>query len=147
MPTLTILISSVCRHAARQQIINQYGSPFYVKIDIEHFDQFVLEEMFEANIRPKFISAECHDISVFAALVSLGKYNAFKIVDGGSVATRYKSHPIETREGSETYSFPAYSAGPFGDDIPWPWLPASQFFYVLSSAGLGWKDVHATNNP
>ena len=41
--------------------------------------------------------------------------------------------------------FPHHSAGPFGNDISGPWMTSDNIFKVLSFAGLGWKDIHATN--
>jgi FkbM family methyltransferase len=124
-------------------IVNQYGSPYYIKVDLEHFDQQVLEELFSANIHPTYISAECHDVAVFATLVSRGGYNAFKLVDGPSVSQCYQGLKIKTSTGLTEHSFPHHAAGPFGDDIPGDWMSANKFYHLLSLAGLGWKDVHA----
>ena len=127
------------------ELIREYGYPYYVKIDIEHYDQMILRELFNSNITPPYISSESHSIEVFSALVSLGKYNAFKLVDGRSVSTRYKDADVSTKNGGIKYSFPHHSAGPFGDDISGPWISAANFVQVLDLAGLGWKDIHATN--
>jgi hypothetical protein len=101
--------------------------------------------LFLSNIHPPFISAESHSIAVFAHLVSLGSYNAFKLVDGHTVSTKYKNHPIRVGDQSELYSFPYHSAGPFGEDIAGDWMSADDLFQLLSLVKLGWKDIHATN--
>lgn len=126
------------------QLVQTYGDPHYVKIDIEHYDAIILRELFVNNIIPPYISSESHNIEVFAFMVALGKYNSFKLVDGGSVYSRYKDCAISTNEGIINYSFPHHSAGPFGNDVSGPWMTASNFFRVLAYAGLGWKDIHAT---
>jgi FkbM family methyltransferase len=123
------------------ELIAQYGEPYYIKIDIEHYDEVVLRALFEADIRPPFISAESHGIEVFAALVSLGGYKAFKLVDGTSVPEEYS----DVRIDGERYSFPYHSAGPFGDDIHGPWYSPADFIKVLALEDLGWKDIHASN--
>ena len=127
------------------RLIEKYGNPYYIKIDIEHYDQVILRALLEGGIKPPFISAESHDIEVFALLVSLGGYNAFKLVDGYTVSTKYNDHEIVVNEKTETYSFPSHSAGPFGNDISGEWMTANNFYRLLAFEGLGWKDIHATN--
>jgi FkbM family methyltransferase len=127
------------------QLIKKYGNPYYIKIDIEHYDQAVLRALFENNVRPPYISAESHDIEVFSLLVSLGRYNSFKLVDGYSVSSKYNEHKIVVNEKTETYSFPFHSAGPFGDDISGEWMTANNFYRLLAFENLGWKDIHASS--
>lgn len=125
-------------------IIEEHGHPYYLKIDLEGCDQEVLAELFGKEIYPDFVSAESHSIRVFCLLAAAG-YKSFNLVDGSSVAKRYKETSISTFNGVETYSFPFHSAGPFGEDIRTPWLDENKFFCLLSNEGLGWKDIHATN--
>ena len=126
-------------------IIGRHGDPFYIKIDIESYDQVILRELFLNNIRPVFISAESHSVEIFSSLLSLGNYGSFNIVDGASVASKYKDYPIKTAAGAERYSFPDHSAGPFGEDLAEKWMTPDNFFRLLAFEQLGWKDVHATN--
>jgi FkbM family methyltransferase len=125
-------------------VIAAYGQPTYVKIDIEHYDEAILEALFAHDIRPPFISAESHSIEVFALMVTAGRYRSFNLVDGRSVSTRYRRHAIRSRDGEQPYSFPYDSAGPFGEDIIGSWMTPDNFFVHLASEGLGWKDIHAT---
>lgn len=129
------------------QIISKYGLPYYIKIDIEHFDAQILKALFKLNIYPPFISAESHSIEVFSLLFTQGKYNAFKLVEGPSVSTLYSEQLLSTNEGEITYSFPHHSAGPFGEDIHGEWIKGDHFLRLLSLKGLGWKDIHATSMP
>lgn len=126
-------------------IIKKYGDPFYIKIDIEHYDAAILRTLFQNDIRPPFISAESHSIEIFSLFVSLGKYNSFKLVDGHSVSQRYMNHSIISKNKLEVYSFPYHSAGPFGNDVAGEWMTADNFFQLLAYENLGWKDIHATN--
>ncbi|MBS0455538.1 MAG: FkbM family methyltransferase [Proteobacteria bacterium] len=126
-------------------IIAAHGEPYYIKIDIEHYDQAILAALFANDIRPPFISAESHSIEVFSLLVSQGNYRAYKLVDGNSVSTRYKDCSIRVNGSTEQYSFPHHSAGPFGEDVAGDWLNAENFFKLLAYEKLGWKDIHATN--
>jgi FkbM family methyltransferase len=124
-------------------IVAEHGPAHYVKIDVEHYDEHVLADLFDHAIYPAFISAESHAIEVFASLVARGGYRLFNLVDGPSVPVRFASHPIRTAQGLEEHCFPPHSAGPFGEDLPDPWLSPNDFFAVLGGAGLGWKDIHA----
>lgn len=126
------------------EVIRKHGDPYYIKIDIEGCEEAILTDLFHGGIRPPFISAESHSIVAFASLVSLGRYRAFKLVDGASVAKKYRNHPIAVNGASELYSFPPHSAGPFGGDIAGGWMNADDMFALLAAEGLGWKDIHAT---
>jgi FkbM family methyltransferase len=126
------------------EIIQRHGEPWYVKIDLEHFDSVVLAALLNNGVVPPFISAECHTVEVFARLVCAG-YGAFNVVESASVHKEYAAATIHTQDGDEHYAFARHSAGPFGDDIASPWMTPSNFFRVLALRGLGWRDVHATN--
>lgn len=126
------------------EILHKHGAPYYIKIDIEHYDEAILKELFRNRIRPPYISAESASIQVFALLAGMGEYSAFKLVEGATVAKKYKGYPILLDKGRELYSFPAHSAGPFGDDIAGEWMNADDLFHALAAKGLGWKDIHAT---
>jgi FkbM family methyltransferase len=127
------------------QIIGEHGAPYYIKIDIEHYEQVILKEMFRNGVRPPFLSAEAQSIQVFALIAGMGEYTAFKLVDGETVGKKYRSHAIRVGDGLEAYSFPTHAAGPFGEDIAGEWMNADDLFDVLAKDGLGWKDIHATN--
>lgn len=128
------------------QLIEDHGCPYYVKIDIEHYDHVLLRSLFKSSIRPCYISAESHNIEVFLLLISLGGYNSFKVVNGSSVANEYCNCRIKTIDGEEVYSFPPHSAGPFGEDVTGSWINSACLFRRLQSEGLGWKDIHAKRN-
>ena len=124
-------------------IIEEFGPPLYVKIDVEHYDQVVLENLFSAGILPPEISAESHSIEIFSRLVLAG-YNSFSLVEGNSVARKYGNATIATPSGPVKYSFHGHTSGPFGEDIRSPWEDRETFFHTLAMAGLGWKDIHAS---
>jgi FkbM family methyltransferase len=127
------------------KLIAEHGEPFYIKIDVEHYDAEILSELFSNGIKPPYISAESHSVLIFSLLVAAGRYNSFNLIDGSSVCIEYKNHTITSSTGNkEIYSFPYHSAGPFGEDIRGPWMTADNFFRYLASVGLGWKDIHAT---
>jgi FkbM family methyltransferase len=126
------------------QIIESYGPAHYIKIDLEHYDSRILQTLLSTDIRPTYISAESHKPEVFYLLWLMG-YKYFNIVDGKSVATKYRNVSIGTHSGTETFSFKNHSAGPFGEDIETPWMPGETFSKYLMILGMGWRDIHATN--
>jgi FkbM family methyltransferase len=128
------------------ELIRSHGTPYYVKIDIEHYDANILRALFSAGIYPAFVSAEAHSSEVFALLVASGGYNAFKLVDGRTVSEVYRNRLVvrESDQKKVHTSFPWHAAGPFGNDIDGKWMTADNFLRLLALEGLGWKDIHAT---
>lgn len=127
------------------QILRKHGDPYYIKIDIEGYDEAILKELFRNQVRPSFISAESTSIQVFAMLVAMGEYTAFKLVEGATVAKTYRNHTISVNGKHEPYSFPPHSAGPFGEDVAGEWMNADDLFDLLAVKKMGWRDIHATN--
>jgi hypothetical protein len=118
-------------------LIEHYGHPYYIKIDIEGYDHEIVRNLIENRIFPEFISAESHSIEVFALLASSHFYTSFNLVDGPSVVEKYKNTPIRTLTGPEYFSFPGHATGPFGKDIKTPWMTSEHFFELLAYEGLG----------
>jgi hypothetical protein len=127
-------------------LIKQWGKPFYIKIDLEHYDHIILRELLLNGIRPPYLSAESHSIDIFCIMVALGGYEAFKLVDGATVSELYKNHQISLENNFTSYSFPYHSAGPFGNDIKGEWITKNSFSQLLAQVGLGWKDIHVSKN-
>ena len=126
------------------QLVEKWGNPYYIKIDLEHYDAPVLRSILEAEIYPPYLSAESHSAEIFCLLVAQGGYKSFKLVEGSTVQQKFAELEIEARGGKEQHSFPPHSAGPFGDDIPGPWFTADKFIKLLGVSGLGWKDIHVS---
>jgi FkbM family methyltransferase len=124
-------------------IIREYGEPFFVKLDVEFVDQIVLQDLLEHAITPPYISAESQVIDVYYFLVSMG-YEKFKLVDGETVHVKFHDHPITRVDGERTkFDFREHSSGPFGEDVPGPWIDKTMLLDELMKTGLGWKDIHA----
>jgi FkbM family methyltransferase len=121
-------------------IIQDYGKPYYIKIDLEHYDSYVLKELLLRKIYPKYLSIESHNREILNIIVRDGKYKSFKLVDGSQVPKRYKNRIINDKN----HSFPEHSAGPFGNDIDGQWLGEKNFLFLLSIVGFGWKDIHCS---
>jgi FkbM family methyltransferase len=126
------------------ELIEKWGDPYYIKIDLENYDAPVLKSIFDAGIYPYYLSAESHSAEIFCLLVVQGNYKSFKLVEGRTIHSKFFNHEIETIQGKEYHNFPHHSAGPFGNDIPGPWFTADNFIRLLGVQGLGWKDIHVT---
>lgn len=148
-------------------IVSRHGKPYYIKVDVEHYDRHILRNLFQSQIFPRYISAESHSITILAELIATGKYDMFKLVEGHSVSEVYDNrlfdirkkrmlkdrHPTLAGQASGLFTndsekqavirFPIGSSGPFGDDIDGEWLTPDGLFQKLQASGLGWKDIHA----
>ncbi len=62
------------------QLITEYGIPYYIKIDIEGNDRIALHSLMKCAEKPKYLSIELYDIDEIDLLNQLG-YNKFKIID------------------------------------------------------------------
>ena len=125
------------------EILDTYGVPYYIKIDLEHYDHVILNEIFSNNIRPKYISSECHNIQVFNIMLSQNDYKYFKLVNGNF--PKFVKYRIKDLKGSEIeHKFSDHSAGPCCEDIQGNWLEKDVFkkFFFLNG-GPSWVDIHA----
>ena len=129
-----------------EELVSRYGTPYYVKIDVEGTDEDILDDLAKLSLRPSYLSAESHKISVFALLSERLNYNSFKLVDGKSVPYSYRKTIVNSlfHDKPYGYSFPAHSAGPFGNDIFGQWMDKATFLKLPAMQGLGWKDIHAS---
>ena len=126
------------------QLVERFGEPYFVKIDLEHHDLVVLDDLLDFGLRPPFLSVEAHDPRVVARLVLVHEYLGFQLVRGRTVHEEFRGALIRTDSGREHWDFPVHSAGPFGDDLPGPWLDRAALFGALGRTGFGWIDVHAS---
>lgn len=132
------------RTVAFHQILGQYGTPHYLKVDVEGADRLVLNELRSApGEKPQYISVEEHEIDYFPLLWALG-YRGFKVVNQEDVPNlSYKD-----------WQFKRGATGPFGEEIPGQWMPFGDAMldYMLNIRDCreqvlfskGWFDIHAT---
>ena len=60
-------------------LLNTYGIPYYIKIDIESYDTICLESLYNLKILPKYISCEASSLMNLEILKKLG-YKNFKLI-------------------------------------------------------------------
>ncbi|WP_094556919.1 FkbM family methyltransferase [Synechococcus sp. 1G10] len=128
-------------------IVNDEGFPDFIKIDLEGYDGRVLQQLFQAGIYPPSLSAECHTTMPFSLIELTGLYRSYQLMD----ARYFSVLPVPRLDlsvtGTRDFSFHEGTAGPFGSDIPGPWMNSRQFLMNLAIAGLGWRDLHARMDP
>lgn len=124
-------------------LIADYGNPYYIKIDLEGYDSCVLSQLFEAKIFPDYLSAEAHISLPFALIDESGAYNSYQIMDARKFSGMSFACPGQSDVDIEFGCFHEGTSGPFGVDIPSPWMNSRQCLTNLAIAGLGWRDIHA----
>jgi len=113
-----------------ENIINECGMPYYIKIDIEGADTYCLDALKNFSDKPKFISIEAtlnennQELNDLNSLRDLG-YKEFKIVNQALNHT-FKC-PDPALEGTFVdASFDGFCSGPFGEEAPGIWLDFNQ---------------------
>ncbi|HEY4250957.1 MAG TPA: FkbM family methyltransferase [Roseomonas sp.] len=109
-------------------LIANYGTPYYLKIDIEGMDRVALESLAATSERPRYVSIEAEKVSFsrlrqeFETFQALG-YDRFKVVPQHRVA--WQRPPDPPREGSAVaHRFETGASGLFGEEAPGGWISA-----------------------
>jgi FkbM family methyltransferase len=111
------------------ELVAEYGSPYYVKIDIEGMDIVALQGLVDVGERPKYVSIESSKTSLrelrseFALLTSLG-YDRFKI--SPQLGVQNQRPPTPPLEGKTAAQPKKGASGHFGEEAPGEWLTQSE---------------------
>lgn len=106
-----------------------YGTPYYMKIDIEGADLLALEQLGTCSVRPKYLSIESEKVDLNALerelniLCELG-YRSFKAIQQANANTL--TIPHDTKYLGRSYQFQRGSSGLFGSDLPGLWKTKEQ---------------------
>jgi FkbM family methyltransferase len=113
------------------EIINQYGIPYYMKIDVEGSDLLALESLTISN-KSKYISVKLSDINIITKLMNLG-YTKFKYID---------------QSLNINHGFVWGSSGYFGENTIGNWLNYNDALILNNNYADNlfdsWIDIHAT---
>jgi FkbM family methyltransferase len=152
-----------------KSLFEQYGIPYYLKVDIEGFDHYCLRDIADSGEKPKYVSCEAVHLEWLDILVSKG-YSKFKLLNQAN-----DFQPINLSQEKKPW-FSKYeiikngvklrlqkfipfkhmygSSGPFGEDTAGEWLSAGEIrelynaFYQYEKrqplSGASWFDFHAT---
>jgi FkbM family methyltransferase len=108
-----------------ESILQRYGVPYYLKIDIEGADILCIKALHRFGQRPKYVSFEAELVgfeSTFEALSHLYVlgYRRFKIVN--QIMNWQRRCPNPPREGKYVDArFTNMMSGPFGEEAPGTW--------------------------
>ena len=127
-----------------EKIISYYGKPYYIKIDLEEYDDIVLNKIFNSSIKPEYISVEATNFKVVELFSKNINYNYFKLHEGQFIDLLYKKMKLVINGKKIKFSFPENSAGPFGNDIPGDWINKDNFLKLMDIKKTGWRDIHAS---
>lgn len=113
-----------------EKILERFGIPYYLKVDIEGADLLCIQALKQFKDRPKYVSIESTKTSweglleEFTLLQDLG-YRRFKVVPQHRVQDQVCFSPA--REGDYiSHQFCLGSSGSFGEEAPGTWAPASE---------------------
>ena len=116
-------------------VLERYGIPYYLKIDIEGADILCVEALHQFPNRPKYLSLETHltnfeqAFGALAHLFALG-YRRFKIVNQGM--NQLRRCPKPPLEGNYVDArFDGEMSGPFGEEAPGVWRGAEETLAAL----------------
>jgi len=112
-----------------EEILNEFGTPYYLKIDIEGMDMACVKALHHVAQRPKYVSFESsvHNaaanfeerFSELAHLWVLG-YDHFKYVDQASLCN-LENTLLQAEGPPLRYTYRKDSSGPFGEETPGEW--------------------------
>ena len=134
-------------------LLQQYGLPRYLKIDIEGMDRAVLQQLTDTSGRPEFISVEEYGVNAIDDLHALG-YNAYKLIPQRDKSQTKPPNP--PREGKYfEKSFSSKDTGLFGNELPGEWTEYADFRsyfvnnirredYSYIGPQYEWYDIHCT---
>jgi FkbM family methyltransferase len=124
-PTATVVSVPGVRF---NSLIEQYGVPYYLKIDIEGADMLCAESLTVPDV-PRYLSIESDKLDWSALLHEFDVlrdrgYRRFKVVGQHRVPKQVP--PIPAREGEYApRSFTLNCSGLFGEEAPGTWMSAS----------------------
>lgn len=112
-----------------EDILREYGTPYYLKIDIEGMDMACIEALHRVGRRPRYVSLESAvtsataevegGFSELAHLWVLG-YRRFKYVDQAALS-KLEGTLLQAEGPPMQYAYRKESSGPFGEESPGEW--------------------------
>jgi len=144
---------SACRPVEVQavtlpELTARFGTPVYVKIDVEGVDQVVLDQIAGLPARPRYVSVEdCRFGFDYIETLAAAGYTGFKLLDQSQVP--------DLVDASLGLTYPPGSSGPFGENVPGPWLSYDAMLATYATTvrdrdgtrhapRTHWWDIHAT---
>lgn len=134
-----------------RSIIEEHGTPYYLKADIEGYDLMAVKSIRDVSDKPQYISIENGQAHMIEELHNQG-YQKFKFINQANIQETTLKPPA--KEGSYVdYKFPFGSSGPFGEETAGAWLSKDEVLKLSNAywgnpnrdANIhGWYDLHAS---
>lgn len=130
-----------------RDLVETFGVPHYIKVDIEGADLVALRQLTQLARRPDYVSVEdCRFGFDYISTLRKAGYTAFKLSDQSVVPS--------LRDETTGAHFPVGASGPYADALPGPWRSYDAFVdhyarTVRDRAGqrmaprTQWWDIHA----
>lgn len=142
--------------ATFEEILREYGVPYYVKSDIQGAEPLCLEALLEFEDRPRFVSISTGlDVVGADAMQHIRKgielfsrlgYRKFKIIP--QQHTELQRCPFPRREGLYIdYRFKHGSSGLFGNELPGDWIGAKQTWREYWKIVMSYKFAGNSRSP
>ncbi len=132
------------------KVIEEFGVPYYLKVDIEASDTHVINRLHLLKAKPKYVSVENGYRTMLDGLQTAG-YDKFKFINQAKV-TEMKC-PFPPLEGTFVdQQFISGASGPFGEETVGEWkdydaiaLEINAYWNKpdLNPVNDGWFDLHA----
>lgn len=138
--SISRVISVPCRTLG--SIVDEYGEPHYIKIDIEGHDSVALQSLANSKHKARYISVENGNAGMLDTLAAAG-YARFKYVQQNNMPSIVLPRPA--LEGEDVaHTFVMGSSGPFGEETLGPWLSYDAAFAEIAKV---WNPVDGTKRP
>ena len=126
-----------------KEILNKFGVPYYLKIDIEGMDLVCCEALLSFNDKPSYISIESEKVNFeslkkeFNLLDELG-YDSYKIIQQDSISKQKEKKPSLEKKFLG-YKFLEGSSGLFGNDLPGEWINKEKALKIYEKIFIFYK--------
>lgn len=126
-----------------ENILKEFGIPYYLKVDIEGADILCIKALKEFDSKPKFLSLESAKLSwdnlleEFEILQELG-YQKFKVINQAKISQQTCPYPAKEGKYIE-HQFEYGCSGSFGEETPGNWLSATKAIKIYQRVFLFYK--------
>lgn len=149
----------------QKKIFEEYGIPYYLKVDIEGYDYLSIKDIPATGDKPKYVSFECSNIEWLDILKDKG-YTKFKLINQLShsdMSLAKERNPlyifylrvlyaVKRKFTFLPFKYPDGSSGTFGENLTGKWDSYDEIkkkcntFYRSNNPvnPISWFDFHAT---
>lgn len=113
-----------------EDLIAEFGMPYYMKIDIEGFDWMPIAALSSFEELPKYLSAENGHEPMLDQLKDLG-YKKYKYVRQQDLYLYTLPNPAKEGKYIDYRFTKGRNSGPFGEETPGPWVTYGEALYQL----------------